>query len=623
VQKADANGQPTAERVLIRSFDDLTKNVGPQNPILPVTEWPTTATLPNGDAGNHFIYAEFSQPLDIASVLDPSPAGQANSGLIGPITVLAIDPSSGAAAPVPGRAFIGGRTYAGIDPNVPGVLRFERWVDVDVNGKPIVGAVDLNGDGVPDGKGFPGTESVQGFPGASKLVADNVFVFVVDTDGDLSTHERFPVDRQVRLRATTALRAVNQNQLLRQVVASSTVGTDDIPPEVATTPPPNSIPLTSPSFGDVDVDPLTTITVEFTEPVQPASVGSFPTVKLPIISPAITLVFGPANQQTQVPYTCMPLSVYDLSKWTLTTQFGFPGNGPASQACGTFNRVTMSFIPAQVRDLSQPANVNTLGASSDFTTGEGPGLVNAPVVPDAILVGRVGAVPSISVIDLNGFGQSTGDPQFDFSYQTFPKGWSNFPNNPNLIQYGPTMYPPLFPGTCTVDGGSAGAFTLTKDTSLEDLLVRPPLITSVGRWRSVSRSTSSSTTARTRRAAASMAATSARSTARRSSARRSRRARRSDRRCPTRLRRRSCPVARTRSRLRRTPTRRRCASRPCACSPSSAARSPRRSSLRRRPPRASALRTCSFRATRCASSTARRRASRPNSKMPSSKAPTA
>ena len=155
---------------------------------------------------------------------------------------------------------------------------------------------------MPDGKGFPGTESTIGFTGSSKLVADNVFVFVVDTDGDLSTHERFPSDRQVRLRATTALRAQNQNPLLRQVVASATVGANSVAPEVLTTPAPNSIPLPSPSFGDVDVDPLTTIQVEFTEPVQPTSVGSFPTVRLPIVSPAITLVFGTANQQTPVPF---------------------------------------------------------------------------------------------------------------------------------------------------------------------------------------------------------------------------------------------------------------------------------------------------------------------------------
>jgi hypothetical protein len=479
VRKADAQGQPTAELVLIRNFNDLTKNVGPLNPILPVTEWPVEARLPNGDAGNHFIYAEFSQPIDIDSVLDPSPAGQANSGLIGPITVLAIDPSTGEAVPVVGRAFINGRTYAGVDPNTPTTLQFLQWVTLDVNGKPIANtAVDINGDTIPDGLGFPATESANGFTGAAKLVSPNSFVFVADTDGNLATYEQFPTGRQVRLRVTTALTAANGDQLSRQVVASATVGADVLAPEIATTPPPNSIPQTSPAFGDTDVDPQTKILVEYTEPIQPSTLGSFPTVKQPVVSPAVTLVFGPTNQQTQVPYTCLPLSVYDLSKWELTPTFNFPGNGPASQACGTFNRVTMSFVAGQVRDFA--SNPNTISASSDFTTGEGPGIVNAPVVPDVIYVGRVGATPGISVIDLNGFGQSTGDPQFDFSYQTFPKGWSNFPNNPNLIQYGPTMFPPLFPGTCTVDGGSSGVFSLTRDSSLNDLLVRAPLITSVG-----------------------------------------------------------------------------------------------------------------------------------------------
>jgi hypothetical protein len=170
--------------------------------------------------------------------------------------------------------------------------------------------------------------------------------------------------------------------------------------------------------------------------------------------------------------------VFDFSKWELTPVFPFPGNGPVSQGCDTFNRVTVTFVPQQVQDLA--GNVNAFGASSDFTTGEGPGIVNAPVAPEVVYVGRTGATPGISVIDLNGFGQSTGNPQFDFTYQTFPKGWSNFPNNPNLIQYGPTMFPPLFPGTCTVDGGSEGVFSLTKDTSLESLLVRPPLISQVG-----------------------------------------------------------------------------------------------------------------------------------------------
>src|SRR6185503_7084569 len=84
----------------------------------------------------------------------------------------------------------------------------------------------------------------------------------------------------------------------------------------------------------------------------------------------------------------------------------------------------------------------------------GQAVVNAPVAPDAIYVGRMGMNRGISVIDLNGFGQSTGNPTYDPTYQTFAEGNSNFPNNPNVKLQGSLLYPPLAPGTSTVDGGS-------------------------------------------------------------------------------------------------------------------------------------------------------------------------
>jgi hypothetical protein len=486
VHKADALGNPTSQLVAIRNHKDLFDNVNTLNPVLPVTEWPLTPELPNGEAGNHFVYAQFTQVIDVSTALDPSPAGQANSGLLGPITVLAVDPATGQSVPVVGRAFIGGRTYAGTASGSPPELEFQQWVTVDANGKPVANnAIDNDpqggiGHGVPDGLGFPGTESLapNGFDGAAKLVDPKTFVFIPDSDNNLQTHETFPANRQIRLRATTALGASNGNLLFRQVVASSTVGPDAIPPEIATTPPPNAIPLTSPSFGDNDVDPLTKITVEFTEPIQPPTLGDFLGDQPPAISSAVEIKFGPNTQETQVPFTVRPLSVFDFSRWELSPVFAFPGNGPVFQDCSTFNRVRLAVVPQQLRDLA--GIPNTQPASTEFTTGEGPGIVNAPVVPDVVYVGRVGATPGISVVDLNGFGQSTGDPRFDSSYLTFPKGWSNFPNNPNLRFYGQSAFPPLKPGVCTVDGGSSGVFTLTRDTSLNDLLVRPPLITSVG-----------------------------------------------------------------------------------------------------------------------------------------------
>ena len=71
------------------------------------------------------MYAEFTQDIDIDRVLDNTPSGQANSGLTGTITVLAIDPSTGNTIPVKGRAFVGGKTYFGPDPNNPAQLQLQ------------------------------------------------------------------------------------------------------------------------------------------------------------------------------------------------------------------------------------------------------------------------------------------------------------------------------------------------------------------------------------------------------------------------------------------------------------------------------------------------------------------
>jgi hypothetical protein len=474
VHKADAQGNPTTEIVAIRSFADLVENVTLANPVLPVTEWPLVAGLPNGEPGNHYVYAQFDQPIDIDSVLDPAATGQANNGLKGTITVVELDPSTGQTTQLKGRAFIGGKIYSGTPTGNPPALQLQQWVQLDGAGKPV--AVDIGGK--KPGLGFPGTESASYSSGA-KLLSDRTFVFVVDTDGDLSTHETFPTNRQIRLQATTAVKFQGGKALTTPVVANSTVGQDTLPPEVSLTAPPNSVPVTTPSFGDSGVDPSTQITISFTEPLQPLSVGPLPTGKAPPISSSIQIAFGPTTQVTQVPFTALPKSIYDFTTWELTPLFAFPGIGPSSLECGTFSTITVNIVPQQIQDLAS-GNVNTLPASTSFTTGEGPGLVNAPVSPGVIYAVRQGSNPGLSVIDLDGFGQGTGDPTFDFTYASFPKGNSNFPNNPNLKLQGQAIRPQISPGTCTVDGGSQGVFTLTRDSNLNTLLAASPILTSVG-----------------------------------------------------------------------------------------------------------------------------------------------
>jgi DNA-binding beta-propeller fold protein YncE len=100
-----------------------------------------------------------------------------------------------------------------------------------------------------------------------------------------------------------------------------------------------------------------------------------------------------------------------------------------------------------------------------FTTGTGPGIVNAPVAPEAVYIGLGGSQPGVSVIDLNGFGQGTGDINN-----------TRFPLNPNIFV---ATVPPMAPGTSNLDAGSGGALTLVKDTNLNTRLLRDPIVSDV------------------------------------------------------------------------------------------------------------------------------------------------
>lgn len=107
------------------------------------------------------------------------------------------------------------------------------------------------------------------------------------------------------------------------------------------------------------------------------------------------------------------------------------------------------------------------------------GVVNAPVAPDALYVARSGKLAGLSVIDLNGFGASTGDPTYSLAVP-IREGNSNFPNNPNVALQGAVLTPPLGRGRTTIDGGSAGVFTLVKSSELGDVLYGGPGAIEVG-----------------------------------------------------------------------------------------------------------------------------------------------
>jgi hypothetical protein len=468
----DEDGEVTDEVIELRSMDDLIANVSEGNPIHPTEPWPTTASLPDNSPGNHYIHARFRQPIDIDSVLDSAAAASAFSHLKNTISVVAIDSLTGNTTQISGRAFIGGKTYGFTpDPEDPTQRVLETWVSAS-GGQ--VNALDVGGS-FP-GLGFPGSEQVPSFLGAAELVDPRSFVFVADSDGDLTTHETFPSDVQIRLQMTEGVLAVNGKALEEQAVASATVGVDDISPEIKVAGA-EQIPVIIPGNGDFDVDPSTSITVEFTEPIQVPSVGSLADGTPPELAASILLEFGPTTAVTTVPFSVTPRSVYDLSSLILTPVYPFPGAGPEFGSCGAFNQVTVRVVIGQFTDLAGRTNNN--GPATFFTTAAGPGLVNAPVTPDAIYVGRIqGDQSSISVIDLNGFGGGTGNPSYNPACP-IEEGSSNYPNNPNLRLQGGALIPPLTAGSCPFNGGSSGPFTLTRDSALNTDLITAPLIESV------------------------------------------------------------------------------------------------------------------------------------------------
>lgn len=445
----DAGGQPTTQAVELRSVDDVLATVKPGNPVLPVMPWPTQALLPTGMPGNHFAHVAFTGDLDMASVLDPAPS--APSGLTGAIDVIGVDPVTGAVVPVQGRAFVGGWTAAG--------GAFEQWIGVGLGG--------VSSPLVPEGVGFPGTQG--GLASSVELIAPSSFVFVADTDGDLATHETFPAGLQVSVRITADVTGAGGGTLLTPGRAVASVGFDQLAPEVGFGP--LALPDVVPAPGAVDVDVATTVELGFTEPVQPASLGAL-FGQGPALSDAVQLTYGPTGQEISMPFEVRPLNAFDLTRYELVPAASFPGMTPGGTSA--WNRVDIAVQRASFVDLM--VNANQLGTQSFFLTGEGSGLVNAPVAPDAIYIARAGG--GLSVLDLNGFGQSTGNPNYDPA-NPIVQGNSNFPNNPNVAFQGALMTPPLAPGTGTHDGGSAGVFTLTRDSNLQDDLLAGGVVQSV------------------------------------------------------------------------------------------------------------------------------------------------
>jgi hypothetical protein len=250
----------------------------------------------------------------------------------------------------------------------------------------------------------------------------------------------------------------NEGHLLAQeMFTATTVGADPNPPQVLGYASSPQVPQIIPGNNASGVDTTTSILVKFNKPVQPGDVGAFfnPLLFTPPTG-GVTLQVTAAAATFEILYFADPVSFSDMCNYILTPAYNLPG----------LARVSVNVNTTRIKSIT---NTLLLGqaVATPFDTGAGPGIINAPVAPEAIYVGIGGAEPGVSVIDLNGFGQGTGDITR-----------TRFPLNPNIGGVG--VSPALAQGTTNLDAGSGGVLQLVRDTNLQTRLLRDPIVGDIG-----------------------------------------------------------------------------------------------------------------------------------------------
>lgn len=493
-----ATGAPTAQIIEIRSLEDLYNNPSTDlNPILPPAAWPAAAVNPANAPGNHFVVVSFTGDIDETSVLDPTAGGLANNGLTGAITVTAYNKATGESSPVEGRAFINGYTYYG--GGASGPIR-ERWVAKA--GSSGVTALTFERDGiqVTPGIGFPGTsDAASGVPNGSfanagNYIAKNTFMFVADATSNpgLSSYDTF--DPNVVLRVVIkgselgeiegGVRSTRGFYLENGGIATSAVAGDDGGAPLPLLDGAGGRVVTSPQDLDIDVACDSDIYFSLDEACQPHTLGPIPGAFPPSLSNEFTVEFYPQvlpgeplpGATIPLAYTVSPVSPFNFTEFVVSPVVPFPGQDPL----GARSTAEVAYFHKSAEDLfGNRDNASPDSSLISFVVGSDcPGLVNAPVMPGSLMIA---SNEGMKVLDLDGFGQGTGDPTHDFirteynvtfddDYGNIPMSGdiSKFPFNPNLSLQG--VFPPLTAATTTLAGGSRGVFTLTQNTSLETAL---------------------------------------------------------------------------------------------------------------------------------------------------------
>ena len=369
---------------------------------------PSVPSASNGK--NHWFRLEFPVALDRRTILDSNPILSPFDYLLGTITISDVTGNH-----VPGLALVNG--------------------------------IDAKGVSHVTDTGFPHDV----VDGVDKNVQPNVFLYVANVDGDLSTTAAFgwipdPNNPNQRLEVTTSnlstirITVGEVNGFSFDAIWTIHIGdtVDTSPPYVVRADSEMKDP-TQPTNDD-SASSVSSFIVEFSKPMVPHSVGTSAILdadngnpydgnmpRPPLVPPlppcAFVATVTSSIGNLFVPFDCEPLNDNNLAAYRLRPLVSLPPNASVDLVVRAVTNNTGTNLAKAPMDLSgnrydgQDLNGDGVGDQADlhhtFSIGPGPGVVNIPVSPE-VVYWLPGTGDGIGAIDLNGHGFTTNTPGANF-----------------------------------------------------------------------------------------------------------------------------------------------------------------------------------------------------------------
>ncbi|MBL8842401.1 MAG: YncE family protein [Planctomycetes bacterium] len=322
-------------------------------------------------------------------------------------------------------------------------------------GLAMVNGIDALGVNHANDPGFP--HDVQG--SVDKNLGNNVFLYVADSDRNLSTAATFGFDFNSAsntkdeiadatdhengtldtVRITVARIAGYEWNAVWTIAIGAT--SDTRAPDIVRIEAEQRSPLDPLNPNSVDV--ASSFIVEFSEPVVPRSVGDSPLYGIdsfvgnsprtprffngapnfPYPNTYVTATVNTAVGQLFIPFDCRPLNSNNLATYRLRPLIDLPPNigidvgvralvlntNATTAAADAVRDLAGNSYPGELADTDGDGILDPIDFTRSFTSGPGAGIVNIPVSPEVVYwLPTTGN--GIGAIDLNGRGLSTNAP---------------------------------------------------------------------------------------------------------------------------------------------------------------------------------------------------------------------